>query len=308
MFETDALISVIIPVYKVENYIRECMDSVLAQTYINLEIIAVDDGSPDNSGRILDEYAGLDSRVKVIHQDNGGLSAARNVGLDHATGQYICFIDSDDCIAPGYIEKLYAPIKGKTNVFSYCDYSSEWPLPKKDGEAVLLTKEEFKSKLTDLIAPEYVTTVVAWNKLYSRDIWNELSFAEGRYHEDEGVIYDVILRSKEIYYIPASLYYYRRRPDSITGESLTLEKKHLDTIFAYENRIEKAINYGDMDFAEICIRNTLYKLLELISEFGKNDKDARNKLSSEYKRIYKRYSKYLNIKRRLKYKIFSFKL
>ena len=102
----DILISVIVPVYNVEQYLPKCVDAILAQTYGNLEVILVDDGTPDGSGRICDEYAARDNRVQVIHKENGGLSSARNAGIDIARGEYLGFVDSDDCIAPDMYEKM----------------------------------------------------------------------------------------------------------------------------------------------------------------------------------------------------------
>ena len=116
----DSLVSVIVPVYKVEKYLSKCLDSIVNQTYKNLEIILVDDGSPDNSGKICDEYAQKDSRIKVIHKENGGLSSARNAGLDIATGEYIAFADSDDSVHLDFVEKLYRAIKEENADIACC--------------------------------------------------------------------------------------------------------------------------------------------------------------------------------------------
>ena len=124
----NPLISVVIPIYKVEKYLCECVDSVINQTYTNLEIILVDDGSPDNCPAICDDYASKDSRIKVIHKENGGQSSARNAGIKIAKGEYISFIDSDDYVSPVYIEQLYSTLKRSGAGLSCCTYSA---LPQK---------------------------------------------------------------------------------------------------------------------------------------------------------------------------------
>ena len=302
------MISVIIPVYNAEKYIAECLDSVLSQTYARLEVIAVDDGSPDNSGKILDEYAARDRRIKVLHCDNAGPSTARNRGLRAAEGSYICFVDNDDILAPDYIEKLLSPIRGKKRAFSFCDYSSDYPLEQKEGITEPVSRDRFKGFLSDLKSPEYIVAVVVWNKLYTRDIWDGLFFPDGKLPDDEAVIYDVIIGSKEIYYVQTPLYYYRRHEGSITADIKKLERTGLYAISTYEDRAEKALKQNDREFAEICIRNSLYRLTELSEEIGSRDKEAKKHIAAEYKRIYKKYSRYLNIKRRLKYKVLSIKL
>lgn len=118
----EDLISIIVPVYKVENYLSKCLDSMICQTYKNIEIILVDDGSPDNSGKICDDYAKKDSRIKVIHKENGGLSDARNAGLKIATGKYIGFVDSDDYISVEMYEKLYNQAKKEDADIACCNY------------------------------------------------------------------------------------------------------------------------------------------------------------------------------------------
>ena len=307
MFD-DALISVIIPVYNVEKYIKECLDSVIAQTYPKLEIIVVDDGSQDGSGKILDEYAVRDSRIKVIHRENSGPSAARNTGIRAAAGEYLCFVDSDDYISCDYVEKLYEPIRGKKEVFSFCNYTSSEGLGSGEGQNASVTQNEFKRMLYDTKAKECVMAVVVWNKLYSRDIWEKVSYPEGKLHEDEAITYDILMNSKEIVYVPKTLYYYRRREDSIMGKENKYGEGYLDVLPAYEGRVKKAIERGDVSFAEICVRNTLYKLIEMSEQFGKADSKAKATIASEYRRIYKNYSKYMNCKRRLKYWVKSFKL
>lgn len=222
------LISVIVPVYKVELYLRECLDSIINQTYKNLEIILIDDGSPDNSPAICDEYALKDERIIVIHQKNGGLSAARNAGLDIAKGDYICFVDSDDFIHPQYCEILYNGIMGTTNLFSSCDvynfFSNDYTFPSFDTRNISYSAHSFEYFLS------HIETGV-WNKLYCSDIFKNIRFLNGKIHEDMLFWSDFFKAFNGDYVkVNESLYYYRQRRDSITGQN----KCHIDRIFAGE--------------------------------------------------------------------------
>lgn len=187
------LISVIVPVYKVEQYIHRCLDSILAQTYKNLEIILVDDGSPDRCGEICDEYAAKDSRIQVVHQENGGLSAARNAGLDICTGEYIAFVDSDDYIFPEMYERMLEVLLKNRVDICICQWQYEYA----DGHQVVsLSKVDSsifgKMKSLDfarfLFKGSYENGVVvsAWNKLYKHSIFQNIRFS-GNYLEDDAV-------------------------------------------------------------------------------------------------------------------------
>ena len=178
------LISVIVPIYKVEKYLHKCIDSILAQTYTNLEIILVDDGSPDNCGKICDEYAAKDSRIKVIHQPNGGLSAARNAGLDIATGDYIGFVDSDDYIAPDMYEKLYNALVKNDADMAICDYQrfgNELPYDEMSLTTEVITGLQAMEKQNTVINCSFV---VAWSKLYKSFIFSNVRFPVGKINED----------------------------------------------------------------------------------------------------------------------------
>ena len=207
----DELISVIVPVYNVEQYIARCIDSILKQTYTNFEIILIDDGSPDQSGRICDEYAAIDKRITVIHQKNKGLSAARNAGLDIMRGQYVTFIDSDDFIHERYLAVLYHLIKrygvgvsqvaferGVEDVFSKTNRKIEETL---FNDSILFGDRNVK--------------ITAWAKLYTASVFINLRFPEGRINEDEFVTYKAIAYGEGIIVSSEKLYYYYSRPTSI---------------------------------------------------------------------------------------------
>lgn len=206
------LISVIIPVYKVENYLDECVASVASQTHKNLEIILVDDGSPDNCPQMCDSWAQKDSRIKVIHKKNGGLSDARNAGLGIASGDYVAFVDSDDCIEPDMLEKLLSALLRTDSDIAACGIRNfgadkgTWGCQDFVG-----TPEQIYTKLYN----ETAYPVAAWNKLYRRSCWETLRFPVGKICEDTFTTYQLIHNAKRIVMIPEALYCYRIRPESI---------------------------------------------------------------------------------------------
>lgn len=248
------LISVIIPVYNVEKYLRECVDSVLSQTYSNLEILLIDDGSTDSSGEICDEYATRDGQIRVIHQKNGGLSAARNAGLDAASGQYICFIDSDDFVAPHFLEVLYRALQEEKAQVSACVYRRF-----QDGqitaEEILMqqriawTRHEAILELTktaDHRRGEFVA--ISCNKLYIRSLFENLRFPVGKLHEDEFMILPLLLQIERMVKCEDVLYFYRQRTDSITGTERQYDARHLEVLDAYRERcvVLNAPEYEDI--------------------------------------------------------------
>ena len=214
----EDLITVIIPIYKVEEYLEKCLDSVINQTYTNLEIILVDDGSPDNCGNICDKYAKKDERIKVIHKENGGLSDARNVGIKNANGKYITFVDSDDYITKDYVGYLYSLIKEYNVKLAICGIKTIWKETKKsksEREKVecLDTKEAFKNMLF-----ARGIEVAAYGKLYLTELWNGLEFPKGKAYEDTAVTYKLIEKSKKIAYGSKNCYYYVARVGSISKQ------------------------------------------------------------------------------------------
>lgn len=221
------LISIIIPVYKVEKYLKNCVESVIAQTYQNIEIILVDDGSPDKCPAICDEYAKRDSRIKVIHKQNGGLSDARNVGIEHAKGKYITFIDSDDNVSNDYIEYLYELLmkhNTKMSIATHTVVSNKKRINFGNGytEKVLTTEE-----CLDRMLCEQGFSVSAWAKLYSKELFNELRFPKGKLNEDNGTTYKLILQCDKIAYGNKNIYNYYKRENSITTSKFNLKKMDL---------------------------------------------------------------------------------
>lgn len=230
------MISVIIPIYKVEDYLEQCIVSVTEQTYRNLEIILVDDGSPDRCPEICDEWALKDQRIKVIHKENGGLSDARNAGLKVATGEYVSFVDSDDWIAPEMYERLLESVTNEHSDIAACSVRMIWDdnipnsimltqtnrcvLDRKSAQLALLNEEELKQPVM--------------YKLYKKSLIENIPFAIGKYHEDTFWSYQAIGNADYVSIIDYVGYFYRQRCGSIMSEKYSL--KRLDVVEGKCNR------------------------------------------------------------------------
>lgn len=235
------LISVIVPIYNVEKYLAKCLDSILNQTYRNLEVILVDDGSLDGSSKICDIYAKRDNRIIVVHQRNGGLSVARNRGLEIAKGDFIGFVDSDDIIHNRMYEILYKHIKDYSADISICNYSVVYEgdiIGNKDiadiKESIIICNGH--EALYNIGRKLGENTIVAWNKLYKRDLFRNLRYVEGKIHEDEFIVHRIMDKAQIVVYSDLPLYNYLQRDNSIMGSKFNL--KRLDMLEALEDRIE----------------------------------------------------------------------
>lgn len=255
-------VSIIIPVYKVEKYLKECVDSVLAQTHRDLEVILVDDGSPDNCGLICDEYALKDNRIRVIHKANGGLSDARNTGLDIASGDYISFVDSDDIIAISFIETLLSNI-GDSDI-CFCNYIIFHDHENvKNFEIADFEMLEFPARklLSELMTFHYPASVIACNKLYKRKLWKEVRYPFGKIHEDEFVIHQILDRCNKVKFLNVGLYYYRQRPQSIMTSLTQQNKAMLDKLDALFYRRLYFLKYNIEDGLIVLNGEILYRCL-----------------------------------------------
>lgn len=219
------LISIVIPIYNVALYLERCLESVCSQTYQNLEIILVDDGSTDNSRHICDEYAARDNRINVIHKENGGLSEARNVGIDIFKGEYITFIDSDDFVHNGYIQRLYDLLIGgeaDISVIGQQKFSSSNEIKEheKDSNIKYFTGI---SAIADMWYQKNILTS-AWGKLYNKSLFHEIRYPVGKLYEDLATTYRLFYLAKKIVYSSEILYYYYQRSSSIMYQKFTLDK------------------------------------------------------------------------------------
>jgi len=294
-----AKVSVIIPVYKVEEYLSKCMDSVLRQKFSDIEIILVDDGSPDASGRLCDDFAAeiRDIPVYVIHQKNRGLSGARNSGIDWAMAcsdsEWLCFVDSDDTISELFIEKLHDAAVANDADLAVCDFMEV----DTDGNDIH-KPDEFPSGLMSdnnvLFNTMYQTWRVhpAWNKLYKKSLFLDLRFDNGKLHEDEFIIHKVLFLSDKVVFIPDLLYYYLIRQSGIMGT---------------ENRQTKAdAFYATIERYWFCRNNNLPRdfrslgidYMTMVTEFG--DKE----ITKKYKEIFFDYESNRTVLRHVRFQLF----
>lgn len=261
----EDLISVVVPVYKVEKYLNRCVDSIINQTYKNLEIILVDDGSPDGCPEICDEYAKKDSRIKVIHKENGGLSDARNVGIDIAKGKFITFIDSDDYINGNYIELLYHTcIENEADMAITSHkviYENGTVIEKETEEKINLNSKDVLNR----ILYDDGIDLSAWAKLYKRELFKEIRYPKDRLFEDAATTYKLIDECDKISINSKSTYNYIIRKDSITNKDFS--KSKMDLIISTKEMTEYIKNkYPDLEKA--CNRRLMYAYLSTLSQLA----------------------------------------
>lgn len=264
---SERTVSVIVPVYNVQEYLQDCVDSVLRQTHEDLDVILVDDGSTDGSGRLCDEYGARDDRVRVIHQTNAGPSAARNRGIRAARGSWFTFVDSDDWISPSSVESLLSALQDHQADIAVAGFvqarykeSSE---PAETGAAgwTVLTRTE---ALRAYLGPRNTQMTTAWGKLYSRDIWDGIEFPMGRVHEDEFTTYRVMGKARRVVVSERALYHYRVRPGSIMAEMDV--PRQVDLLDALRGRVDYFRSLGMEHEADETLRRLFSKSMRVRRE------------------------------------------
>ena len=249
MEKIEELISIIVPVYKVEEYIDRCVTSIVNQTYSNIEIILIDDGSPDNCPNICDLWACKDMRIKVIHKNNGGVSDARNIGLKIATGKYICFVDSDDFVSENMCEIMFDALKTQNADIVCCNmciYKDGIIQHIKHNESILVTAEQ---AMKEVLTGGNITPSVT-GKLFKRESLNEVMFPVGEIYEDIAVMPVIFSKCNSIYYLKKELYYYRYNSNGITkskysqkhSDRIIRDKQICNDILKYWPKLKKSIN------------------------------------------------------------------
>lgn len=235
----NELISVIVPIYNVQDYLRRCLNSILGQTYCNLEILLIDDGSTDESGSIADEYAEKDSRVQVVHTEHYGVSAARNCGMGRARGEYFAFVDSDDYVLDNFLERLYDLSQEYDAQISVCDYvrskKDKFSLNEYEGKVECLSSEEW---LSEWHGKRKKLETVVWNKLYHKDIFEKEAeiFPVGQIHEDVQTEHLLIAKCEKVVFTTEKLYVYLQRENSLTHRKIS-QKDMQDLLKAQEKRL-----------------------------------------------------------------------
>jgi len=309
----NKLISIVLPIYNVEKYLIDCIESVINQSYRNIEIILVDDGSSDRSGAICDEYKDKDSRIKVIHKENGGLSDARNSGLKISTGEYITFIDSDDCIGLNYIDILVKMIEKYDAEIAICNYnhveeSFSFNHEKStDNTSMIYEYNNIECIKNMYLANKQGLEFLAWGKLYSKKLFTEngIIYPKGKIHEDTFTTYKVIYNAKKIVFNDTKLYFYRKRNGSIMNSQFSI--KFLNKLEAIEETCEFFENKSEIDLLQLAFNDymkiamKLYHKLE-ISYIEKDKKNLKKQLIKKTKTIYAYYIK--KIKYPMKKKIY----
>lgn len=248
-------VSVIVPIYNQQNYLRQCIESILEQTFRDLEILLIDDGSTDLSGSICDAYAATDARIKVIHKENGGLSDARNAGLDRCCGQYILFVDADDFVAENMIEKLMSAIERESADIAVCDcylVDQDGNLLEKQNKGILdvvYTGEEILRFKEEILPEESWLMTVAWNKLYHRNLFLQIRFPKGKVHEDEYIFHEIYTKTALVSCISDKLYYYRRHAGTITAN-----RAAASVLDRMEALCRRSFRYFELNYMEMIRR------------------------------------------------------
>lgn len=299
MEKNKELISIIMPVYNVKECILECVDSILDQTYDNFELIMVDDGSTDGSGSICDECAGKDSRIFVIHKENGGVSDARNKAIPVAKGDYICFVDPDDILAPTYLQRLYETMAESGAELVACNYYSFYDgdkIPTDIGEGkhetLIITEKEMED---EAFASEYtVKMVIPINKMYKRGIFDKIKFPFGKIHEDAYMYHHLLHEVQKIVFISDTLYYYRLRKNSITNSCFKIKELE-DSMGAVIDRIDFYHGLGKQRLTDIAIDGYLYFLWRNIDLMKKDGINDYKELIKPYIKIFRKKIRYLKV-------------
>ena len=272
--------------------------------YESMELILVDDGSTDGSSELCDSYSKGKNWVKVIHKKNGGLSSARNAGMRIATGEFICFIDSDDYVKKNYLKELKSALeKNESADFSFCDFFDDSrPEIKKE-----ITAEcELNILLKDHYSREYVMGVVAWNKLFRKSFLEGIYFKENRWHEDEFFVNELLKRKAKGVFVNKKLYVYRLNEQSITGVENHFNLRHLDVLDAYMERIGDLKCAKERDLELVTIKNGFEKLNRLRKEATDNKNSNGiflNECKRKYRKLYEISWREINIKQKIKYLI-----
>lgn len=263
MQKINEKITVIVPIYNIEQYLPRCLESIMQQTYQNLEIICVDDGSTDNCPHICDVYADKDARVKVIHKENKGLAEARNTGLDMATAEYVMHVDGDDYIHSQMIEELMDSLAETNADIVYCNYQKVFLDQHVEDEFVYDTpRHKIKvysnvEALGNLFNELGLQTVASWGKIYKKSLFEGIRYPAGMIHEDEFITYKLLYRSKKIAYVDTKFYCYAQRTDSIMGQF------RLERLVVLDALKERTSFFKAKEFNVLYIKSLRYYLLQI---------------------------------------------
>lgn len=277
-------ISVIVPVYKVEHFLRRCVDSILDQSFADFDLILVDDGSPDGCGAMCDEYAARDSRVTVIHRENGGLSAARNSGIDwsfaNSESNWLAFVDSDDWVHPDYLKRLYEAAEGNGCKLSACGFfrTENGEFPERISQAEIMAAGEYYCS----DAVHEGVTAVAWNKLYHKSLFETLRYPLGKLHEDEFTTYQAVYKAGQVAVVEDVLYAYYQNPAGIMGSKWNPRRLHV--LEAFTQQLAFAKETGKTELEKKVVLKTIFSIHDHLSQAEKQYRsDLRKQLRQALK-------------------------
>ncbi|SFC85816.1 glycosyltransferase family 2 protein [Clostridium uliginosum] len=287
------LISIIMPIYKAETYLIKSINSILNQTLKNFELILIDDGSPDNSGKMCDEFAKKDNRIKVIRKENGGASTARNAGLDIAKGQYIAFVDSDDWIEPNMYESLFNLAENSNADIAQCNYlkAEDENVKIINQENEIITYFDNIESLHNLYNDMYVSTVVLWNKIYKKFLFDKIRFPLIKIFEDEAIMYKLLFSSNKLIFTNKKLYYYRNTPDSIMNAKF--DKKRLCVLDVFDEKVDFMSKLNNESLYAKTLKWYLWSIIDLYFGCIKNFPDDYETISLIKNKATKVYSQYI---------------
>lgn len=296
-------VSVIVPVYNIEDCVEECIQSILKQDWQNMQILLIDDGSKDKSGAICDKYAGTDQRIEVVHQDNGGLSAALNTGLDHANGDWILFVDGDDVICSNLISSCMKKIKDEeTDIVQYAFRSFSNP----EGLKKILEISEEVSKADRVITGEegfsYIclnenpsdypnlrlTTTIRWSKLYRSNLFENIRYPEGKIHEDEWSVHYVFSKARKMVFSPFVGYCYRIREKSIMQTGVSV--KSMDKADAFLDRVHFFKENKYYEYKKYMVNKCLIYCMQIFCRGEHSDKQEQAMIREKVNAILKQLS------------------
>ena len=300
------LISVVIPIYNMEKYLKKCVDSVLNQTYVNMEILLIDDGSTDNSPKICDEYLNTDKRIQVFHKSNGGLSDAKNFGIKKSKGKYITFVDSDDWIERDMYKEMLLKMKKNDADISICgrfiDYENGKSIKWYNSNEMQMNKEESLIYLNSF----YNFDMASWDKIYKRELFDGIEFPFGKKCEDAYTTYLLFAKSDKIIYVPECFYHYFQRNGSISRNA----EINMDYIYAareqmmYLNKYLPEISYvGETNYAfsvKAMYQVSIERKIKINDEFKILKKDIKKYTKNVIQ------NRYIGIKKKVTFILFAY--
>ncbi len=271
-FESNPLISVVVPIYNVRDYLEECLESIALQTYKSIEVLMIDDGSNDGSKEIAKAFSEKDKRFLYIYQENQGLSAARNTGIEASKGEYLVFVDSDDWVEKDFIQKLYENIMASGADVSVCGYFKDSEVSEEIvfDEAHIMSRTKAMGILGNIFPKEYLLMVLAWNKLYRKSVFDNVRYANGKIHEDEYIIHRIIDNSEMVSTITEPLYHYRIRNDSITGSKNQADLRHFDIVDAHRDRVNCCRGQIYSDIYKLIVYSFFEEILQLMFRYDRS--------------------------------------